>query len=59
MGQAHDHVDLTFGLTFQPRSRLSLALATRYLIKVSDTSEGWGWGGWQGGEEGYKKKNTR
>lgn len=39
MGQADDHVDLTFGLTFQPCSRLSLALATRHLIKVSHTRE--------------------
>lgn len=39
MGQADDHVDLTFGLTFQPCSRLSLALATRHLIKVSRTRE--------------------
>ena len=40
MGQAHDHVDITFGLTFQPCSRLSLALTTRNLIKVSHTSDG-------------------
>lgn len=51
MGQAHDHVDLTFGLTFQPCSRLSLALATRYLIKVSHTRE-------EGREEMKKKNKT-
>lgn len=39
MGQADDHVDLTFGLTFQPNSRLSLALTTRHLIKVSHSRE--------------------
>lgn len=39
MGQADDHVDLTFGLTFQLCSFLSLALATRHLIKFSDTKK--------------------
>lgn len=48
MGQADDHVDLTFGLTFQPCSWLSLALATRHLIKVSHTRE-----------EGNKKKKMK
>lgn len=52
MGQADDHVDLTFALTFQPCSRLSLALATRRLIKVSHTTEEKGGG--EGSKDGRK-----
>lgn len=40
MGQADDHVDLTFGLTFQPCSCLSLALTACHLIKVSHREGG-------------------
>lgn len=60
MGQADDHVDLTFGLTFQPCSRLSLALATHHLIKVTHTrGKGVGTGDEEAGKGNGKDRGRK